>query len=108
MEVVDELSVMTYVSMLYKRMTKQSRSGKCCVYTSHQIHIYMVSSLEAGDIFKRPGIRRHSKNGQANKVLLLVFSFSSYGCRMRRSYKYLREYDWKKTLHIREKEGSKR
>lgn len=75
MEVVDELSVMTYVSMLYKRMTKQSRSGKCCVYTSHQIHIYMVSSLEAGGIFKRPGIRRHSKNGRANKVLLLVFSF---------------------------------
>lgn len=27
MEVVDELSVMTYVSMLYKRMTKQSRSA---------------------------------------------------------------------------------
>ena len=42
MEVVDELSVMTYVSMLYKRMTKQSRSGKCWVFTSHQILIWFL------------------------------------------------------------------
>jgi len=42
MEVVDELSVMTYVSMLYKRMTKQSRSGKYWVYTSHQILIWFL------------------------------------------------------------------
>ena len=27
MDVIDELSVMTYVSMLYKRMNKRSRSG---------------------------------------------------------------------------------
>ena len=32
MKVVDELSVMTYVSMLYKRMNKRSSSGKIWPY----------------------------------------------------------------------------
>ena len=38
MEVIDELSVMTYVSMLFKRMNKAARS-------SGESYIYLLSSF---------------------------------------------------------------